>query len=179
MKDINQETAASISFPQAIAATQYLINQIEAEKLEEEEIETQITALVSSKPGARGFFVAYLTSELSLADNPSVGVLNALKSSPDLVGELLVKNIAMSTAMTITHQRNNDPENSRNSATVARRSINLAKQLDLDLITEELNQLHQTLTTGEGSYQEFLNKWGYDAEQKEMISKAIEQISQQ
>ena len=177
MKDINQETAASISFPQAIAATQYLMNQIEAEKLQEDEIETQITALVSSKPGARGFFVAYLTSELPLADNPSVGVLNALKSSPNLVGELLVKNIAMSTAMTITHQRNNDAENSRDSAIVARRSINLAKQLDLDLITEELNQLHQTLTTGEGSYQEFLNKWGYDAEQKEMISKAIAQLS--
>ena len=176
MKDINLETATSISFPQAISTTQYLMNQIEAGQLQEEDIETQITSLINSKPGARGFFVAYLTSELTLADHPSIGVLDALKSSPNLVGELLVKNVAMSTAMAVTHRHNNDEENAQNSARAARRSINLIKHLDLDLITKELNELHKTLITGEGSYQEFLCKWGYDAEQKEMIGKAIEQI---
>lgn len=177
MKDLNLETATSISFPQAISTTQSLINQIATGQLQEKEIEDRVTALVSSKPGARGFFVAYLTSDLPLADNSSVGVINGLKSSPNLVGELLVKNVAMSTAMAVTHQRNNDAENARNSERVARRSINLIKQLDLDSITKELRELKTTLTKGEGSYQEFLEKWGYDDEQKEMIGLAIAQLS--
>ena len=177
MNDFNRETTASISFPQAIATTQSLMNQIETGELDEEEIETKVTSLVNSKPGARGFFVAYLTSDLPLADNPSVGVINALKSSPHLVGELLVKNVAMSTAMTVTHRRNNDSENALDSQRVARRSINLIKQLNLDVITKELIKLQTSLTTGEGSYQEFLDKCGYDAEQKEMIGFAIAQLS--
>ena len=176
MKDINREKANSISFPQAIATTQSIMNQIEARELDEEQIETKIASLVNSKQGARGFFVAYLTGNISLADNPSVGVINALKSAPHLVGELLVKNLVMSTAMKLTHQRNNDAENARESEKVARRSANLIKQLQLDSIAKELSEFQKSLKTGEGKYQEFLDKWGYDAEQKEMMSKAIEQI---
>ena len=177
MKDINRETATSISFPQAIATTQSIMKQIEAGELNEEEIETRVTSLVTNKQGARGFFVAYLTGDLSLADNPSVGVINALKSVPHLVGELLVKNVAMSTAMAVTHRRNNDKENALESEKVARRSANLIKQLQSDLITKELSEFQKSLKIGEGKYQEFLDKWGYDAEQKEMMSKAIEQIN--
>ena len=177
MTEINQEAATLISFPQAIATTQSLIVQIEVEKLSESEIEKAVGSLLQNKQGARGFFVAYLTSELPLVDNPSPGIINALKSFPDLVSELLVKNLAMSTAMTITHRRNNDRENAQSSEQVARRNANLIKQLNLDLITEELNKLNTTINTGEGSYQEFLQQWGYDDEQKEMISKAIAQLS--
>ncbi|MDJ0631580.1 MAG: hypothetical protein QNJ34_00170 [Xenococcaceae cyanobacterium MO_188.B29] len=177
MTDINREAATLISFPQAIATTQSLIIQIEVEKLSESEIEKAVSSLIQNQQGARGFFVAYLTSELPLVDNPSPGIINALKSFPDVVSELLVKNLAMSTAMTITHQRNNDRENAQSSEQVSRRNANLIKQLNLDLITEELNKLNTTITTGEGSYQEFLQKWGYDAEQKEMIGKAIAQLS--
>lgn len=176
MQDINQETAASISFPQAIATTQSLINQMAIGELSEEEVTKQITILVNNKQGARGFFVAYLTGELPLADNPSMGVINALKSAPDLVGELLVKNVAMSTAMAITHQRNNDEANAQGSQLVSQRSTNLIKQLNLDSVTDELNKLKVTLATGKGSYQEFLQKWGYDREQKEMIAQAIAEI---
>lgn len=176
MKDINQETATSISFPQAIATTQSLINQMAIGELSEEEITKQITILVNNKQGARGFFVAYLTGDIPLADNPSSGVINALKSAPDLVGELLVKNVAMSTAMVVAHRRNNDEANAHSSKRVCQRSINLIKQLNLDSITNELNKLKATLTTGKGSYQEFLQKWGYDREQKEIIAQAIAEI---
>lgn len=177
MKDINQETATSISFPQAIATTQSLINQMAIGELSEEEITKQIAILVNNKQGARGFFVAYLTTELPFADNPSSGVINALKSAPDLVGELLVKNVAMSTAMVVAHQRHHDEANAQSSKRVSQRSINLIKQLNLDSIIAELNKLKATLATGEGSYQEFLQKWGYDREQKEIIAQAIAEIS--
>ena len=176
MNDFKPKKLTLISFPEAIATTQSLMNQIEAEKLTESEIETKVTSLVNSKPGARGFFVAYLTGDSTLPDHPSLGVIKALKSSPELVGELLVKNVAMSAAMVVSHRRNNDRENAQSSEQVCRRSAKLIKQVNLDFITEELNRLQTTLATGEGSYQEFLQKWGYDDEQKESIARAIAQI---
>ena len=176
MNDFKQKKLTLISFPEAIATTQSLMNQIEAGKLTELEIETQVTSLINSKPGARGFFVAYLTANSPLADHPSLGLIKALKSYPELVGELLVKNVAMSAAMVVSHRRNNDEENAQSSEQVCRRSAQLIKQVNLDLITEELNKLQITLATGEGSYQEFLQKWGYDTKQKENIARAISQI---
>ncbi len=173
MNDFKPKKLTSLSFPEAIATTQSLMNQIQAGKLTETEIEATVSSLVNSKQGARGFFVAYLTGDMTLADNPSVGIINALKSAPNLVGELLVKNVAMSTAMAVTHRRNQDEENAHSSDRVSRRSANLIKQLNSDVIAEELKKLQATLTTGEGSYQEFLQKWGYDAEQKKMIEQAI------
>ncbi|GAB4526870.1 MAG: hypothetical protein Tsb0014_07300 [Pleurocapsa sp.] len=167
----------TISFPDAIATTQNLMTQMEENKITEEEIEQAIASLVSSKNGARGFFVAYLTGDLSLADNPSPGVINALKSSPELVSELLVKNLAMSAAMAITHRRNNDTDNVAGSEKVCRRSAKLIQKLDLDLIKKNLSQLQTTITTGKGNYTEFLQRWGYDSEQQQAIDKAIGQIS--
>ncbi|MGK7951248.1 MAG: hypothetical protein AB4368_21310 [Xenococcaceae cyanobacterium] len=177
MNNSQPNTLSSLSFPEAIEATQSIMSQIRSGQINEAEIETKITSLVSSKQGARGFFVAYLTSDLSLADNPSVGIINGLKSAPDLVGELLVKNVAMSTAMAITHRRNQDEATAKSSDRVADRSINLIKKLDLDSIAAELTKLQTTLTQGKGSYQQFLEQWGYDAEQKDMIEKKIAQIN--
>lgn len=177
MNNSQPKTLSSLSFPEAIEATQSLMNQIESGQINEAEIETKVTPLVKSKQGARGFFVAYLTSDLPLADNPSTGIISALKSAPHMVAELLVKNVAMSTAMAITHRRNHDEKTAKSSEIVACRSVNLIEKLDLDLIREELAKLQTTLAQGEGSYQGFLEKWGYDAKQKEMIGKAIAKIN--
>ena len=177
MNNSQPNTLSSLSFPEAIEATQSIMDRIGSGQINEAEIETKIASLVSSKQGARGFFVAYLTSELPLADNPSVGIINGLKYAPDLVGELLVKNVAMSTAMAITHRRNQDEETAKSSDMVADRSINLIEKLDLDSIEAELTKLQTTLNQGKGSYQQFLEKWGYDAEQKDLIEKKIAQIN--
>lgn len=140
------------------------------------EIEEIITTLVSSKNGGRGFFVIYLTTDLSIADNPSEGVINALKTSSDNVSELLVKNLAMSSAMVITHRRNNDEQKAQGSDRVCKRTINLIKQMNLELTQQQLQELNQTIINNEGSYQIFLEKWGYDQEQKHTIKNKIEQL---
>jgi hypothetical protein len=163
----------TISFPDAIATTENLMTQMQEDRLAEAEIEQAIASLVSSKNGARGFFVAYLTGDISLADSPSPGVINALKSSPELVSELLVKNLAMSAAMAITHRRNNDTDNVAGSERVCRRTANLIQKLDLDLIKKNLSQLETTITTKKGDYTEFLQRWGYDEEQQQAILKVI------
>ncbi|HHP7232837.1 MAG TPA: hypothetical protein ACFCUY_18515, partial [Xenococcaceae cyanobacterium] len=128
----------SLSFPEAIAFTQDLMAKIDAAELTETTIEKKVASLVSNHNGARGFFVAYLTSDLTLADHPSPGVIKALQAFPDIVSELLVKNVAMSAAMAITHQRNQDETAALGSERVNQRTINLIQQLNLETVTQEL-----------------------------------------
>lgn len=163
----------SLTFSQAIQATQFLIEKINSQQLEETDVEQEISNIVNTKNGGRGFFVAYLTSELSLPDQPSKGIINGLKSSLDIVSELLVKNLAMSSAMTVTHSRNRDISNIQGSQKVCRRTINLIQEIELDSIKQELEKLRDTIANEDGEYNDFLERWEYDAEQKKAIQKAI------
>jgi hypothetical protein len=166
----------SVTFEDAIALTQSFLNNLSAEELDEQEIQTVVTSLVKTENGARGFFVTYLTDDRTLADNPSTGIIEALKSSPEIVDELLVKNLAMSSAMAIAHRRNNDEEAAKGSDSVRQRTANLIKQLQSDLMTNKLKELSKSAATGEGEYQAFLKRWGYDEEQKKVIQKAISDV---
>lgn len=166
-------TNQTLSFPQAIATTQALMNNMNAFQLTEAEIEQEITSIIKNKKGGRGFFVAYLTSDLALADNPSPGVIDALKSSLEVVSELLVKNLAMSSAMVVAHTRQDDLENARGSQKVQERSSKLIQLLKSKSIENELQQLQTAIEAGKGDYQDFLQRWGYDSEQQQAIEKAI------
>ncbi|EAZ89870.1 hypothetical protein [Crocosphaera chwakensis] len=173
---MNWHIPNNLSFENALQLTETLIDAMAKKQLKDYEIEEIITTLVSSKNGGRGFFVIYLTTDLSIADNPSEGVINALKTSSDNVSELLVKNLAMSSAMVITHRRNNDEQKAQGSDRVCKRTINLIKQMNLELTQQQLQELNQTIINNEGSYQIFLEKWGYDQEQKHTIKNKIEQL---
>lgn len=169
----NQPKTKALSFPQAISKTQSLIDKINANQLNEVEIQQSASSILSSKNGGRGFFVSYLTSKLPLVDNPSVGIINALKASIETSCELLVKNLAMSSAMEITHRRNHDTNNAEASQKVFQRTNNLIQKVDSNLIQEELRKLHTAINGGGGEYQEFLERWGYDTEQRRAIQSAI------
>ena len=169
----NETQAESLSFPQAMALTQSLMEQIETGKLNEDEIERQVASILKNKNGGRGFFVSYLTSDMSLADNPSTGIISGLKSSSELVSQLLIKNLAMSSAMIIAHGRNNDLDNAEGSQKVHRRTKKLLKQLNCQENKEQLLKLQRTIKTGNGEYQSFLERWNYDAEQQKAIEEAI------
>ena len=125
----NSSPSESLSFSQALAKTQSLMDKMITNKLSEAEIEQEVSSIVNTKNGGRGFFVAYLTSDMSLADNPTIGVINGLKSSLEVVSELLIKNLAMSSAMVITHNRNNDQNNAEGSQRVCQRTSNLIEQV--------------------------------------------------
>ena len=162
-----------LSFSQAIRATQSLMERINVKELDEINIEKKVASIVSTKNGGRGFFVAYLTSELALSDKPSEGIIKGLQSSVEIVGLLLVKNLAMSSAMTITHSRNNDISNVQGSQKVYRRTRDIIQQIKIDSIKQELEKLKATIATGEGEYTSFLERWGYDSEQQQAIQQAI------
>ena len=162
----------SISFENAIQQTQDLLTQIEF--LDANTITQKLTELVSTENGARGFFVTYLTSDLSYTEYPSLEVITALKTSPILVNELLVKNLAMSTAMVIYHRKQGDEENARGSERVQEKTGQLIKQLLSPELGEKLQQLATSLNTGQGEYQAFLERWGYDDCQRQAIAEIIQ-----
>ena len=169
----NRSQTESLSFPQAISVTQSLIEQIKHNELSEVEIQQAISLILSTKNGGRGFFVAYLTSDESTAEDPSIGVINGLKSSLEVSRELLVKNLAMSSAMVVIHSQNNDLKSLENSKRVCQRTTNLIQQINSESIQGELQKLCTTIDNGYGQYQEFLERWQYNSKQKIAIQAAI------
>jgi hypothetical protein len=170
------EIPKTITFEDAIAASQNLLNEIEEEQLSEAELGSTVSALVNTANGARGFFVTYLTDDRPFADTPTPTVIQALQSSPETVTELLVKNLAMSTAMEITHHRNDNLELAQQSAQVRDRSTTLMKLLTGDRLYSEAQALYQSIVTASGTYATFLKKWGYDAEQQKAIATRLQAV---
>jgi hypothetical protein len=165
-----------ITFEAAIALTQTLLDTLVQEEQPETCLKEIVLKLLSTRNGARGFFVAYLTDARPFADNPDPEIIEALKSSPEQVSELLVKNLAMSTAMAITHSRNAQPEQAQQSLQVSRRSADLIGRVGGARLTAEAQDLWQSVMDSSGSYTTFLKKWGYDAEQKAAIASQLEAV---
>jgi len=165
-----------ITFENAIQQTQDLLSKIQS--LDTDTITQKLTELVSTENGARGFFVTYLTSDLSHTEYPSLEVITALKTSPIFVNELLVKNLAMSTAMVIYHRSQGDKENAQGSEKVQEKTGQLIKQLLSPALGEKLQQLATSLNTGQGEYQAFLELWGYDNCQRQAIAEIIQPFLQ-
>jgi hypothetical protein len=165
-----------ISFEQAIALTQALMAQMQQDQIAEADLEKTLTALVASENGARGFFVTYLTDERPLADHPSGAVVQALQSSPNIVAELLVKNLAMSSAMAMAHRRNQNEAMAEGSDRVQARTAQLIQKVQMPEVIAKATQLRDSAATGSGNYQSFLDRWGYDAEQRQQIQQQMDQI---
>lgn len=166
----------AVTFERAIALTQNLLVQLE-QGLPEPEIQSAITTLVSTENGARGFFVTYLTDDRPFADQPSDAIIKALQTSPAIVSELLVKNLAMSAGMAIAHRRNSNEDMAQGSDRVQRRTANLIQRVQLPEVAQKSAQLQASAETGVGEYQTFLERWGYDAEQRQQIAQVMGSIS--
>ena len=164
-----------ISFEQAIALTQALLVQMEQDDRSDDALKNTLSALVSSENGARGFFVTYLTDDRSLADAPSPAVIQALSAAPEIVAPLLVKNLAMSTAMAITHRQNQNLELAQGSDRVRSRTERLIQALPSKPLRDQAQQLAESIDTGIGSYHSFLVRWGYSPEQQQAIRHQLEQ----
>ncbi len=163
----------AVSFTEAIALTQTLLDSLNRGDVTAPMLEATVRALVRSENGARGFFVTYLSDDRPLADAPEPAVLAALHTSPAIVAPLLVKNLAMSTAMGMTHRRNHNSLLAMGSDRVRSRTLQLIQQLELPQLQLEARQLLRAIETGAGGYQTFLERWGYDLEQRAAIQQAL------
>lgn len=163
----------NMTFEEAITYTENLLKRGDVEELQ---LESEISTLVQTSNGARGFFVCFLTGEWQLADNPSSGIIKALQSEPNAIAELLVKNLAMSTAMAIVHQRSGNIEQAQGSKRVAKRTALLIEKVDLVEVRTIAAQMQNSASTNTGEYVSFLEKWGYDVEQKQAIANVLADV---
>lgn len=168
--DLTFTVPPDLSFEQAIAVAQDLL----AAQHSDDVLEPAISALVASANGARGLFVTLLPGDFAIADRPTEGLLRGLRTQPDIVADLMTKNLAMSTAMELTHQCNQDADLATGSAKTKQRSIALIQALHLPQLQQHLGQLKASILEGQGNYAAFLDRWGYDPEQKSAILSAIE-----
>jgi len=159
-----------MTFEEAIAYTEKLLSRTD---LDDAQLQSEITNLVKTANGARGFFVCFLTGEWELADNPSPTIIQALQAETAAIAELLVKNLAMSTAMAITHRRNGRPDQADDSDRVSKRTALLIEKVDLPEVRVITTQMLNSATTNTGDYAAFLEKWGYDDEQKQAIANVL------
>jgi hypothetical protein len=164
-----------IKFAAAIELTQQFVLQLQDGVLTPEQVQSFVTDLVATQEGARGFFVGYLTNGLAVVDKVHPGIILGLAAYPAVVADLLVKNLAMSTAQNLHFLRENQADMAANSATVAKRSRQLIDALQMTEIQVIAEQIIDAIRTGTGDYVEFLERWGYDAEQKGAIEKALSQ----
>jgi len=162
-----------VTFEEAIEISQSLLTAM-AQGLPESELAATVTQLVASDAGARGFFVTYLTDPQPWTDQPSAAVLQSLRSAPARVADLMVKNLVMSTAMAIQHRRNQDETNAQGSDRVQQRSTQILQQLDLPEIQQRVATLQTALATGEGEDVAFLDRWGYDQEQRQAMQAVLQ-----
>lgn len=174
-EDLQLLATQNLSFEEALVLTQTLLDQAVEDALSPAELQQAVTNLVGTENGARGFFVVYLSDSRSQMEDYAGLVIAALQASPEVVSPLLVKNLAMSTAMILTHQRNQKPELVAGSEQVQRRSQVFIQQLQTPELQEHIRALWHSVATATGAYQAFLERWQYDAEQRQAIAQALTQ----
>ncbi len=176
-------TPPAPSFPQAMEIAAQWIGLWEAGELSDEVLADRVGELVASRDGARGFFVVGLTGEAPLLDRLPEPLVAALRQAGPGVVDLTARNLAMSTAMVLHHRRSGDRDHQAGSERVQLRSTELLRQLEPVAVKQRLETLLAAAAQdgdSEGAVAEdraFLDRWGYDAEQRLAIAAAIEAVA--
>ena len=163
------------TFKQAMDATMIWCKSWENDEISDEVIADRIGELVKTIEGARGFFVVSLSIDCPLMDRFPDALIFKLRSSDEIVVDLTVKNLAMSSAMVITHRERNDPLEIQ-SERIKFRCIELLKLLDSNKVKKRLDVLLEA-TRGNGIDLKFLNQWGYNEKQINAISESIYKVA--
>ena len=172
-KTINLKEA---SFTQAINISAKWCKEWGEDLLSEEVLADRIAELIKTENGRRGFF-AYALSDKDclLLDKLPFSLMFKLNESGDSVVEIVVKNLIMSSAQIITHQRDNNNEYKIASEIISDRCKAILRLLETKLVTKTVNQIIKNLNTMGNSFD---NSTKYDAEQREFIKKQIFDIAQ-
>jgi len=172
-KTINFKEA---SFTQAINISAKWCKEWGEDLLSEEVLADRIAELIKTKNGLRGFF-AYALSDKDclLLDKLPFSLIFKLNEGRDIVVEIVVKNLIMSTAQIIIHQRDKNHEYEISSEIISERCKNILKLLETKLVTKTINQVLKDLDNMGNSFDSSIK---YDSEQKEFIKKQILEIAQ-
>lgn len=166
-----------MSFEAAIDLTHQLLTHLaHTDPEDSNSIISSLSQLIQTKRGARGFFVAYLTSANPIADQPHPLIIEALQTEAVIVADLIVKNLAMSSAMASVHERQGNLENLHGSKQVQERTYHLIMALQMQEIEDHMNAMLSSLHENTGVYQSFFKQQNYDTEQLEAIRLTFETL---
>ena len=189
------------SFQQSLSITGQWLELWENGELSDEVLADRVAELVASRDGGRGFFAVSLAGDSPLLDRLPEPLVLALRAVGAPVVDLCLRNLAMSTAMALHHARSGDPQQQAGSERVASRCTELLRLLEPSQVKQRLETLWAAARAGEGSSegsgngigdgqaasattssikedQAFLQRWGYDAEQRHAIACALEAVAE-
>ena len=166
------DTPREPTFQQAMEITAQWLQLWEHGELSDEVLADRVAELVASRDGARGFFVVSLAGDCPLMDRLPDPVVMALRQAGEGVVDLTARNLAMSTAMALHHQRSGDGQQQGGSERVTSRCLELLRLLEPAAVRDRLEVL-LAATRGDGVDVAFLDRWGYDAEQRQAIAAAV------
>ena len=166
------DTLREPSFPQAMEIAAQWLGLWEHGELSDEVLADRVGELVASRDGARGFFVVALAGDCPLMDRLPDPLVMALRAAGASVVDLTARNLAMSTAMALHHGRAGDEGQRGGSERVAARCHELLRLLEPSAVRDRLETL-LAATRGEGEDLAFLDRWGYDVEQRQAIATAV------
>jgi len=167
------DASPALPFADAIEQAGQWLAAWESGELSDEVLADRVGALVAHRDGARGFFVVALTGETPLMDRLPEALVLQLRLAGDGVVDLTARNLAMSTAMALHHGRSGDPAQQGASERVQLRCTELLRCLEPEAVKLRLESLLAAAQGAPGDDQAFLERWGYDADQKRAIAEAI------
>ena len=164
------------SFTQAINISAQWCREWSEEVLSEEVLADRVAELIKTKNGLRGFF-AYALSDQNchLLDKLPFSLVFKLQEGGDDVVEIIVKNLIMSSAQVVTHERENNLEYKLNSQNISERCKSILRVLETKFVTKTLNQIIKDLDNLGNSFD---SSKKYDDQQKKFIKRQIFDIAQ-
>jgi hypothetical protein len=177
---------AELTFDVAIAKSNQLIEQVGSGEISAEDALPQLLTITQSMNGARGFFVALLTGDSKLSEDPPAPFYQAFKQNREIVYDLLAKNVVMSSATAYTHLMNQDPVSAEKSMSVARKTLTIMGNLNDSLMDDTMALMSEALekqisegdNTGDSElpqYVPFLRRWRYSKEQLDHVRNVLAQ----
>jgi hypothetical protein len=166
------------TFQQAMEITAQWLGLWDDGELSDEVLADRVGELVASRDGGRGFFVVSLAGDSPLMDRLPEALVLQLRAAGEGVVDLTARNLAMSTAMALHHQRAGDAAQQGASERVSARCRELLRQLEPEAVKRRLDTLLAAARDGSGEDVAFLERWGYDAEQKAAIAAGIEAVAE-
>jgi len=164
------------SFIQSINISKDWCKDWDDDLLSDEVLADRIKELIKSKNGTRGFFAYALSdSKCTLLDKLPSSLIFTLRERGDHIVEITIKNLFMSSAQMLNHQKDKNFEYAERSNNISDRCINLLRELDTKLVTKKVNKMLLEIDNMGNSFD---NKIKYNAEQKDFIREKVNEIAQ-
>ena len=164
------------SFIQSINIANDWCKDWDEDLLSDEVLADRIKELIRTKNGMRGFFAYALSdSRCSLLDKLPSSLIFTLRERGDHVVEITIKNLFMSSAQILNHQKDKNFEYAERSNNISDRCVNLLKELDTKLVTTKINKMLSEIDNMGNSFD---NEVKYSEEQKNFIREKVNKIAQ-